>query len=38
MTNITQELQIDQDRMPIRILGISGSLRKASFATLRLRR
>lgn len=37
MTNIPQELQIDHDRKPIRILGISGSLRKASFNTGLLR-
>ena len=37
MTNIPQELQIDQDRTPVLILGISGSWRKASLAPLRLR-
>ena len=31
MTNIPQELQIDLEQAPIRILGISGSLRRASF-------
>lgn len=31
MSNIPQESQIDQEREPIRMLGISGSLRKASF-------
>ena len=37
MTNIPQESQIEQDREPIRMLGISGSLRKASFNTGLLR-
>jgi chromate reductase len=37
MTNIPQESQIDQDREPVRMLGISGSLRKASFNTGLLR-
>ena len=37
MTNILQESQIEQDREPIRMLGISGSLRKASFNTGLLR-
>lgn len=37
MTNIPQESQIDEERQPIRILGISGSLRKASFNSGMLR-
>ena len=37
MTNIPQEEQADQDREPIRIVGISGSLSKASFNTGLLR-
>ena len=37
MTNSSQGLASDQDRTPIRILGISGSLRKASFNTGLLR-
>ena len=37
MTNIPQESQIDQDREPVRMLGISGSLRKASVNTGLLR-
>ena len=37
MTNIPQESQADDERQPIRILGISGSLRKASFNSGMLR-
>ena len=37
MTNNPQGTQIDQDREPVRILGISGSLRKASFNSGMLR-
>ncbi len=37
MTNIPQESQVNQDRTPVRILGISGSQRKASFNTGLLR-
>ena len=37
MTNIPQGSQIDEERQPIRILGISGSLRKASFNSGMLR-
>ncbi|MEE8465679.1 MAG: NADPH-dependent FMN reductase [Dehalococcoidia bacterium] len=37
MTNNPQGFTVDQDKTPIRILGISGSLRKASFNTGLLR-
>lgn len=37
MTNLSQESQADDERQPIRILGISGSLRKASFNSGMLR-
>ena len=37
MTNDPQGLTADQDRTPVRILGVSGSLRKASFNTGLLR-
>ena len=37
MTNLSQESQADNERQPIRILGISGSLRKASFNSGMLR-
>jgi len=37
MTNDPQGFTADQDRTPVRILGVSGSLRKASFNTGLLR-
>ena len=37
MTNISQESHIEEERQPIRILGISGSLRKGSFNSGMLR-
>ncbi len=37
MTNISQESQTEEERQPIRILGISGSLRKGSFNSGMLR-